>query len=406
MSRTYLLTGGTGFLGTRLSLALLQRGDRVVFLGRSKDKKPLTDRIRANLATVNPSLVSQVAFDSLEVDLAQRDLGLAPKSIEGLKNTGVAGIWHAAANLSFEESDREQVFSTNLLGTQNVLALSEKIGGAFYHISTAYVHGNRRGHILESDLIKPEYFNNSYEESKFEAESLLRAKPSTKNLVIFRPSILIGQGAAEKVSTLGYYSVVNALHACKVRWLRSFRNKKGPTKQRLRFPLPFLYSRSAHLNLLPSDIAVNLMLQIAESPAAAGETFHITNPNPFSMEEITRQTFEALEMVTTIIGAPRWLAGMYLSALTHMGSVTKRLPVAFLRTLETYKNYMVQNNVYDMQNTKRIIGERLETMFHFNGKFIKERADEFLAARQRERTSIRRAFSATRRQVTNPVGSP
>ena len=122
------------------------------------------------------------------------------------------------------------------------------------------------------------------------------------------------------------------------------------------------------------------MLQIAESPASAGGTFHITNPNPFSMEQITRQTFEALDMVATVIGAPRWLAGLYLSALTHMDRVTKLLPVAFLRTLETYRNYMMQNNVYDMENTKRIIGERLETMFHFSGEFIKERADEFIAA--------------------------
>jgi thioester reductase-like protein len=46
MNKTYLLTGGNGFLGSLLSIELIKRGDKIIFLGRSKNNKSFEQRIK------------------------------------------------------------------------------------------------------------------------------------------------------------------------------------------------------------------------------------------------------------------------------------------------------------------------------------------------------------------------
>ena len=59
------------------------------------------------------------------------------------------------------------------------------------HISTAFVAGKRTGRILETDLEHDRGFQNTYQQSKYEAERLVRAHADRLPIVVFRPSIVL-----------------------------------------------------------------------------------------------------------------------------------------------------------------------------------------------------------------------
>src|SRR5436305_2065490 len=66
--RTFLVTGAAGFVGSRLSKALLARGDRVVGLDNLNDYYPIIHK-RRHLADLLP----QSAFTFVEADIRDAD---------------------------------------------------------------------------------------------------------------------------------------------------------------------------------------------------------------------------------------------------------------------------------------------------------------------------------------------
>src|SRR5439155_302109 len=65
----------------------------------------------------------------------------------------------------------------------------------FVHVSTAYVAGRHRGLFAETDLWTGQEFRNSYEQSKAEAEELVRRRGDRFPAVVVRPSIVVGDSA-------------------------------------------------------------------------------------------------------------------------------------------------------------------------------------------------------------------
>ena len=170
MSKTYLLTGGTGFLGSLLSIELIKKGDKVIFMGRAKNNESFSGRIIKTIKSIEPE-ISLDNIEIIEIDLCVDNF--IENFKDKLKNK-IDGIWHLAANLSFREKDRQEIFSTNIGGLKNILNFATFIKSPVFYVSTAYVHGQRPGIIYERDLIKPKYFNNPYEESKFEGEKIIK----------------------------------------------------------------------------------------------------------------------------------------------------------------------------------------------------------------------------------------
>ncbi len=64
------------------------------------------------------------------------------------------------------------------------------------HVSTAYVGGTHRGTFHESELDVGQDFRNSYEQTKFEAEGLLRESAQDLPLSVARPSIVVGEAGS------------------------------------------------------------------------------------------------------------------------------------------------------------------------------------------------------------------
>jgi nucleoside-diphosphate-sugar epimerase len=167
--QTYLITGGTGFLGCHFAEYLLRLGHRVKLL----DLEPLTE----------PALWGRV--ESYQGDVRNAVL------VERLL-TDVDVVVHAAMALPLAKPN--EILSTGIEGTRTMLAAAHKAGvKRFIHISSTAVYGVPDHHPLyETD---PMVGVGPYGHAKIEAEKLCNAYRK-KGLVIttIRPKTFIGTG--------------------------------------------------------------------------------------------------------------------------------------------------------------------------------------------------------------------
>src|SRR5215468_8784372 len=115
-TKTYLITGGAGFLGINLVRYLLERGHKVVSLDIADFDYPERDHVKIVKGDI-------------------RDRSAVDRAMEGV-NIAV----HTAAALPLYKP--EDIFSTDLDGTRNVLqsAFDHKVERAI-HISSTAVYG-------------------------------------------------------------------------------------------------------------------------------------------------------------------------------------------------------------------------------------------------------------------------
>jgi long-chain acyl-CoA synthetase len=193
------LTGATGFLGTAVLARLLERTDRRVWaLVRARDDAEATERVRRALEPVLPSAGDAIEGRVVAVagDLERPHLGIPWQRRDAIA-PHVSHIVHAAASVSFA-LPLERARQINVEGARRVLELAEHCaarGGLerLTHVSTAYVAGTHRGVFGEDDLDVGQAFHNTYEQSKWEAEGLVRAHAERLPVQIVRPSIVVGE---------------------------------------------------------------------------------------------------------------------------------------------------------------------------------------------------------------------
>ena len=198
MSGLVLLTGATGAFGRCIARELLERGCELVLLVRGSSEIEATCRVLAALDTRDASRSVTV----LHGDISLPGLGLEPRAANVLRST-LDGIVHAAATTAFGSplADARRV---NVGGTCNVLDFAQTVDGlrSVGYVSTTFVAGRRVGTIAESELVHGEGFVTTYEQSKYEAELLVRAAAEAIPLTIFRPSVIVGGETAGKPSAL------------------------------------------------------------------------------------------------------------------------------------------------------------------------------------------------------------
>lgn len=349
------MTGGTGFLGFYLSKKLLKAGHRVIFIGRSKGDLSLKHRIVQQL-----DFVSSDTIECIEHDFDKSDSNQLIVSLSNIVER-VDGIWHLAADLSFKYKNKERIFATNIGGMKHVIDVAGHFKCPLFYMSTAYVHGRVSGTVDESYKDRPTVFNNPYEESKFEAELLIREAQHIKS-VVFRPSILV-DSHVEYPSNFGYYSFLIALSQFRSSLTSFFKDR------RLFLPVPLVYARCMSLNLMPVDTAVDWMYRISQDIQSIGSIFHICNPKPFPLGSLFRQTLHAYGIFIPVIAVPRILANFYISLVVFISHILKPIkPIA--RRLAYFKGYLLEDVVYDMTNTRNFIGSNIETSFDFPSDYI------------------------------------
>jgi len=196
-----LITGGTGFLGsTLINEILVSSNDTIYALVRGENIVTAKKRLFSTLKkATDKDLLDKTIEHRIKVyisDITQEKLGLEADVIHSLiDNTDV--IFNSAA-ITDLNLPLEKIRKVNVNGAKNVLnfALLCKEKGKLKklnHISTAYVAGKEKKVFKEKDLDVGQQFNNTYEQSKYEAEKLIyEYREKGIDIDIFRPSIILG----------------------------------------------------------------------------------------------------------------------------------------------------------------------------------------------------------------------
>lgn len=273
MSGEVLLTGATGFVGMELLARYLERSDRrIVALVRARSHEAARARIDDVLDNLYGDRAAEhgARVDAVAADVSVPGLGLTPAERECIAER-VTTIIHSAASVSFT-LPIDEAREINVAGTRRMLELADlaqERGGleCYGHVSTAYVAGTHAGRYSETDFDRGQSFHNSYEQSKFEAEQLVRAHGGLP-VKILRPSIVVGDRHS------GWTAAFNVLY-----WpLRAL--SRG-----LFSAVPA--DPAAPVDVVSIDYVADAIHALCEQPGGSGETYHlIAGSNASTMAEI------------------------------------------------------------------------------------------------------------------------
>jgi dihydroflavonol-4-reductase len=171
-----LITGGTGFIGSRLALKCLERGDSVRVLGQENTEAEASNRrlIKANDAEVMLAPVT----DKEKVSAAVK---------------GVDVVFHLAAAQHEANVPDQHFWDVNVTGTKNMLEASAAAGVRWLvHGSTIGVYGSApEGTIDERTPVAPD---NIYGVTKLEGERLALSYTDRLPVAAIRISETYGPG--------------------------------------------------------------------------------------------------------------------------------------------------------------------------------------------------------------------
>jgi long-chain acyl-CoA synthetase len=326
------LTGATGFLGTRLVHELLDRYPQATLALLIRDRPGQTGRQRADL------LVPAAAQGRIQVysgDVSQPNCGLDAPARERLA-AEITRVIHSAATVRFDHS-LEEARAINVEGTGRVLDLA---AGArhlksFAYVGTAYVAGERTGLIRESELAVGQRYRNTYEQSKAEAEALVRTRLESLPGVILRPSIIVGD------SQTGVTSSFKMLYwPLKIYARRLWRTVPG-------FP-------DAVLDIVPVDYVAAAVARLAFDDAALGSTVHLcAGPRgSATIEQIARRAADYFHVPEPRYVSPGLLFGALRPLLFLCLWGRKR---RVLRDGRAYRDYFSMKMQFDTTNAERLL---------------------------------------------------
>jgi thioester reductase-like protein len=332
MNDWVLLTGATGFVGMEVLSRYLERTDRkVVTLVRAADDEAAQDRIIGVVRNLYGRGADRYAgrVRAVAAELTAPGMGLSPGRAAQLAEQ-VSVIVHCAASVSFV-LPLDEARSINVDGTSRMLEFAElarERGNLrrYGHVSTAYVCGNHKGRFSERDLDLGQGFHNSYEQSKFEAEQLVRAHHELP-WTIMRPSIVVGDRRS------GWTSAFNVLY-----WpLRAF--SRG-----LFTAVPAV--ASAPVDVVSIDYVADAIHELCERPRCSHETFLLTaGANASTINEIAT-------LASRYFRRP---APQVLSPADYAASVSATQSAA-LEESSVYFPYFSIGTVFDDSYTRSLLG--------------------------------------------------
>jgi nucleoside-diphosphate-sugar epimerase len=264
--RRLALTGATGALGFAFLRDFFSRRpeSRATLLVRRSSASftaaPFQDWLREHAARVTL------------IDGDIRELGRT--QLDALVRTE-GGLWHFAALTTLTANDEEvaaEIQEVNVEGTRRLIDACRLSGKRhpFFHVSTAYVLGQREGLVRENENNLGQLFRNPYEASKSAAERLV-GEAFAKGVpgAIFRPSVVVDDSGAT-----GGFKIVDACA-----FAVALAVKRGE---------PFIFRLPPHagINMVHSNWVIAALLDLARMPSGPGRTYHLTAPQPTLFRDI------------------------------------------------------------------------------------------------------------------------
>jgi len=354
-----LLTGGTGFLGAHIAAHLVEQGEEVILLARSKQGLSAADRVARLLDWLGVAAGRKKNVRLVEGRLDHPGLGLKPDASASISRE-IDEIVHCASSTSFAERKRAEVEAVNLEGLGHVLDLAERSHCRRFHlVSTAYVAGRKSGPCPE-EIVQPSAFTNVYEETKCRAEWLAseRCAKAGIRLSVYRPSIVYGHSETGRSLLFNalYYPVRTALFL-KNLYETDIRERGGRKAAEMGvrldadgwtvMPIRIMVGDEGGINAVPVDFFVRAFGAIREG-ASDGGVFHIVNSRQTRIENIIEYA-RALFHIRGISAFP---------AQEMEGKPRNALEAVFETYLEAYGPYMRDRRIFGTEKAGPILDKK------------------------------------------------
>ncbi|MEW5923786.1 MAG: SDR family oxidoreductase [Candidatus Zixiibacteriota bacterium] len=342
MRRTIFITGATGNIGGKIVCEILRTDPsaKMVLLVRGKSKTEAHDRLVATIRKLSPDNYGIDFDERIEVacgDITRPNLGLNEQQIRNFES-GITHIIHAAAETKFDQS-YETAYTTNIQGTVNITAFAQRLYEhgclkQFAYISTAFVCGRNVKLVFEDQMPKKPQFSNNYERSKWEAEQYVKSLIPQLPIVIFRPSIVIGD------STTGRLVNFNVLYT--------------PLRFICQGNLPVIPCNSTTaLDIVPVDYVAAAICHIMfKTSNADGRIYHITagNDNQPTIGEIVTQAVEYINNTNGSVSVkrPRYVRNSVFNTISRF--LPRKLK-KIMNILKVFEPYVVISRRFDCTNT-------------------------------------------------------
>jgi len=327
-----LITGATGFLGVQVVHKLLGSYPGATLALLIRDRAGQSSQQRADLI-VPAEHQSRVRVYSGDVGLP--NCGLDASTYE-LLSAEVTRVIHSAATVRFDHSI-DEARRINVEGTRRLLdfASGARQLRSFSYVGTAYVAGERTGLIRENELAVGQGYRNTYEQTKAEAEALVRSRLDSIPGMILRPSIIVGD------SRTGVTSSFKMMYwPLKIYARRLWRTVPG-------FP-------DAVLDIVPVDFVAAAVTRLAFDEAALGTTFHLcAGPRGgATIQQIASRAAEYFDAPEARYVDPKFFFAAVRPLLFLALWGRKR---RVLRDGRAYRDYFTMRMQFDTTNAERLL---------------------------------------------------
>lgn len=282
----YVVTGGTGFIGSRVVSRLLDvRPDAQVWVLVRRQSLGRFERLACRRSQRGEQWGDRVR--PLVGELP--DLQLTEETLAELGR--VDHVVHCAAIYDITVGAAEQR-AANVEGTRAVIELAQQLDATLHHVSSIAVAGDFAGEYTETDFDIGQRLPTPYHQTKFEAESLVRSTLGLRHR-IYRPGVVVGDsrtGEMDKVDGPYYFFGVLA----KLAVLPSF--------------TPMLLPDIGRTNIVPVDYVTDALVALLHAEGRDGQTFHLTAPKTVGLRGIYRGIAEAAGLPPLRGSLPRSVA--------------------------------------------------------------------------------------------------
>ena len=338
-SSAMLLTGVTGVVGSELLPRLMRAypGRPVAVLVRGIDAADAARRFDEVAAYAGLSVEERQRVSVWHGNVSAPYLGLSMANFERLSaETGL--IFHLAASVDLS-APLDEARRANVESTKQVLAFAEAAAGRgglyrLHFMSTAYVAGDRRGPLLEAELQCGQCFWNSYEQTKAEAEELVRATAARLPVTIYRPSMIIGETVGGRVR----------------RFSGLFKFPRLALRGKLRL---LIADPQIRMDLIPADYVCDAMLHIGRSPGSEGRTYHLAAGTSHSLR--VHEIYELLiahDLEAKRLRQIRLVAPDDFNQVSRAEQLAYRNSAAYL-LMKWYQPYLSYERDFDVADTHR-----------------------------------------------------
>jgi len=355
MASAVLLTGATGFLGRELLKQLIEGlpSEQTIYClirGHIHSQKPGAPSSQQELAEERlRKLLGELSYQDLQRpalarvravagDISHKHLGASTEMLAKL-TAQVGHIYHGAATVRFDHP-LEEARRINVDGTRHVLDLATRIKAAggrprLSYIGTSFVAGTRSGRIYETELSVGQTFHNTYEQTKAEAEALVRTQMAESGLqaTLFRPSIIVGDSRTGETS--------------------SFKVMYWPLKVFARGLIPIVpASRAGVVDMVPVDYVISAIWELSQRPDTIGGCYHLcAGPEGSTTIGAALDQAAAFFRVRKPLFVPARTFERYIRPLFHLLLHGKRRQA--LDAGRVYVPYLNYQASFDTTNTRR-----------------------------------------------------